>query len=80
MESNTADQIYQQAQEAVVYLRDLLKEHTDTLKSPKVGVICGSGLGGLASTLNSSPKVQVPFSDIPHLAGVQVITFMLMHT
>ncbi|KAK9331765.1 nucleoside phosphorylase domain-containing protein [Lipomyces starkeyi] len=36
------------------------------LQYPKVAVICGSGLHHLADALNSSPRVEIPFSDLPY--------------
>ena len=35
------------------------------LQRPKVAVICGSGLGGLAEEIEADPRVDVPYSDIP---------------
>jgi purine-nucleoside phosphorylase len=37
----------------------------DELKKPEVGIICGSGLGGLVATLETSPQFAIPYSDIP---------------
>jgi purine-nucleoside phosphorylase len=39
--------------------------------SPQIGIVCGSGLGGLASCLSS--PVSLPYSDIPnfHSSTVQ---------
>ncbi|KAJ3100935.1 hypothetical protein HDU97_001819 [Phlyctochytrium planicorne] len=39
----------------------------DSLKSIEVGVICGSGLGGLASTLQE-PRFEIEYKDIPNFA------------
>ncbi|KAK6349701.1 hypothetical protein TWF696_005980 [Orbilia brochopaga] len=36
------------------------------LAAPAIGVICGSGLGGLADTVESSPRVDIDYSDIPN--------------
>jgi len=38
------------------------------LKNPQVGVICGSGLGGLADTVHSDVKHEIPYADIPNFA------------
>jgi len=35
------------------------------LHHPKVAVVCGSGLGGLADEIEAIPRVDVPYSDIP---------------
>lgn len=50
------------AQEAVHVLQNSIP---DPLKRPRVGVICGSGLAGLADAV-SDPLLEVPYSDIPH--------------
>ncbi|KAK9365962.1 nucleoside phosphorylase domain-containing protein [Lipomyces kononenkoae] len=36
------------------------------LHYPKVAVICGSGLHHLADALNASPRIEIPFSDLPY--------------
>jgi purine-nucleoside phosphorylase len=37
----------------------------EQLKYPKIGIICGSGLGGLADTIDAGFKVEIPYSSIP---------------
>uniref|UniRef100_A0A7N9AW75 purine-nucleoside phosphorylase n=1 Tax=Mastacembelus armatus TaxID=205130 RepID=A0A7N9AW75_9TELE len=51
------------------YSYDMYKETADWLLErtkirPKVAIICGSGLGGLAEVLDD--KTDFPYSDIPH--------------
>lgn len=36
------------------------------LQSPRVAIVCGSGLGGLANTIDSAQRVEIDYSDIPH--------------
>jgi len=36
----------------------------ESLKSPKIAIICGSGLGGLANTIDPEPRVELPYSQI----------------
>jgi hypothetical protein len=55
--------IFQQATEAVEYLRMSLPP---PLRNPRVGIICGSGLGGLADTIHPEPKHEVAYVDVPH--------------
>lgn len=62
---------------------DLLREAQESLKiklerfsdspllKPRVLIICGSGLGGIASILHNEPKLEVPYAQIP---GFQVST------
>src|SRR5579871_3216349 len=35
------------------------------LRKPKVAIICGSGLGGLANTINSDPREEISYHEIP---------------
>jgi len=35
------------------------------LSRPRVMIICGSGLGGIANTLASDPIIEIPYSSIP---------------
>lgn len=56
--STTADLFAQ----ASGYLKVLLKEE---LSAPKIGIVCGSGLGGLADTLAPEPKQAFDYADIP---------------
>ncbi|EEP78324.1 purine nucleoside phosphorylase [Uncinocarpus reesii 1704] len=55
--------IFKQAQAALSYLNPRLPE---ALQKPQVAVICGSGLGGLADSIDSKSKVEFDYRDIPH--------------
>lgn len=62
---------------------ELLSEATDVvqaklqpfagtgLEKPRVLIICGSGLGGISNILQSEPKLEVPYGEIP---GFQMST------
>jgi purine-nucleoside phosphorylase len=52
-----------QAQETVDFLKDGLPA---ALHSPKVAIICGSGLGGLADTVSRPSVVEYDYETIPH--------------
>ncbi|PWY71500.1 inosine guanosine and [Aspergillus sclerotioniger CBS 115572] len=54
---------FQQASETLSFLRDRLPE---SLKTPEVAIVCGSGLGGLASTIHRLPRVEFDYASIPH--------------
>lgn len=41
------------------------------IEKPRVLIICGSGLGGIANVLHKEPRLEVPYGDIP---GFQVST------
>lgn len=62
MDDLNGAQSFSQTQEAVHALQ---KSIPDTLKRLRVGIICGSGLGGLADAV-SDPRLEVPYSDIPY--------------
>ncbi|KAI9322431.1 purine nucleoside phosphorylase [Dichotomocladium elegans] len=47
---------------SVNYLNSLIPDH---FKKPKLGVICGSGLGGLVDTIDPSSKIEIPYHEIP---------------
>ncbi|GEQ66397.1 hypothetical protein JCM33374_g60 [Metschnikowia sp. JCM 33374] len=42
-----------------------------SLRNPRVLIICGSGLGGIANILHSEPKLEIKYEEIP---GFQVST------
>lgn len=44
----------------------VLSKLPDTLQKPKVAIVCGSGLGGLADTIEAGPKVELPYETIPN--------------
>jgi len=39
--------------------RELPKE----LRHPKIAIICGSGLGGLADSINAQPRVEIGYAQ-----------------
>jgi purine-nucleoside phosphorylase len=51
------------ATETAAYVRSQLPE---SLQNPKVAIVCGSGLGGLAETIESEPKVELDYGSIPN--------------
>lgn len=52
--------------EASEYLQRIVPPE---LQNPIVGIICGSGLGGLADLLLHHPQVAVAYAEIPHFAN-----------
>ncbi|OAX79261.1 purine nucleoside phosphorylase I, inosine and guanosine-specific [Emergomyces africanus] len=54
---------FEQAQESCTYLRERLPVK---IQKPRFAIICGSGLGGLAASVNPSPKVEFEYGSIPH--------------
>ncbi|KAF2107506.1 nucleoside phosphorylase domain-containing protein [Lophiotrema nucula] len=55
--------VYQRATESTLHIRSKLPE---VLQNPKVAIVCGSGLGGLAETIEPEPKIELAYGDIPH--------------
>lgn len=49
--------------EARRFVQEQLPEQ---LEKPFVGIICGSGLDGLADTILPSPQHEIKYADIPH--------------
>lgn len=56
---------FQRATETTAHLRALLPAE---LKYPKVAIVCGSGLGGLAETIDDEPKTEIQYKDVPNFA------------
>lgn len=55
--------LFQRATETALYLRSALP---DALQNPKVAIVCGSGLGGLAETIHEEPRISTAYQDIPN--------------
>jgi hypothetical protein len=49
--------------EAFAFLKKSLPTQ---LQAPQVAIVCGSGLGGLANTIDSELRVEIDYADIPH--------------
>jgi hypothetical protein len=55
--------ILSKAEEAASFLRVRLDPR---LQKPKVAIVCGSGLGGLADAVHEQPRVEIEYSSIPY--------------
>lgn len=55
--------ISQQTTEALRYLQAKIPPK---LHQPVIGIICGSGLNGLADTVLLEPRFEIQYADIPH--------------
>jgi purine-nucleoside phosphorylase len=62
-DSRPSPGLYQRAGETALHLRASLPKE---LQSPKVAIVCGSGLGGLADTINAEPRIEKAYSDVPN--------------
>lgn len=55
--------VYEQVEDALDYLHPRIPAE---LHGPVIGIICGSGLSGLADTVIPEPQLSVSYNDIPH--------------
>ena len=53
----------QQTAEALHYLQAKVPSK---LHQPVIGIICGSGMNGLADAVLPDPRFEIPYTDIPH--------------
>ena len=63
MDALATPNAYQRATETAQHIRTALP---DILQNPKVAIVCGSGLGGLAETIEPEPKVELAYGIIPN--------------
>ena len=52
-----------QTAEALCYIQERLPPR---LHQPIIGIICGSGLNGLADAVLPEPRFEIAYTDIPH--------------
>lgn len=55
--------VFQRASESADFIRSKVPAE---LHFPRVAIVCGSGLGGIASTINKDVSVEINYSDIPN--------------
>ena len=53
----------QQTAEALRYLQANVPPQ---LHQPVIGIVCGSGLNGLADVVSPDLRFEIPYTDIPH--------------
>lgn len=63
--------IYGQAKETASFIRS--KVSTPELRRPKVAIVCGSGLGGIADLIESGHRLEIPYSEIPNFPRTTVV-------
>ena len=54
---------FQRAQETAQHITTSLPVE---LLQPKVAIVCGSGLSGLAHTVHSQPRTEIKYVDLPN--------------
>lgn len=52
-------------------VKEKLLSFSGSIEKPRVLIICGSGLGGIADILHQEPRLEIPYGEIP---GFQVST------
>jgi purine-nucleoside phosphorylase len=57
--------------EAASVIRSRLSE-VPSLAAPRLGLVLGSGLGGVMEMLNAEPRVVIPYADIPNVPPSEV--------
>lgn len=63
--------VYTLAKETATFIQS--KVSNAQLKTPRVTIVCGSGLGGIADRIESGDRVEIPFSDIPNFPKTTVV-------
>lgn len=69
--------IFQKAGESASFIRSKLPTE---LQSPRVAIVCGSGLGGIADTVNKDVKVEIDYLDIPNFPKTTGKLSLPLHT
>lgn len=54
--------VYERAQHSVKFIRSRIAQE---LQSPRVAIVCGSGLGGIADLVSSEARSEIHYADIP---------------
>ena len=54
---------FERVNEAASYIKERLPL---SLQSPRVAIVCGTGLGGLVHTVGDTPRVEYDYSSIPY--------------
>ncbi|OJJ84915.1 purine-nucleoside phosphorylase [Aspergillus glaucus CBS 516.65] len=60
---------FERVNEAASYIKERLPS---SLRSPRVAIVCGTGLGGLVHTVGDTPRVEYDYSSIPHFPQLTV--------
>ena len=61
--SKPSSEAFQRASSSADFIRSKLPAH---LQKPRVAIVCGSGLGGIADTVTADAKLEIDYHDIPN--------------
>ncbi|KAI4730573.1 purine nucleoside phosphorylase-like protein [Aureobasidium sp. EXF-10728] len=64
-----SSEAYQRASNSADFIRSKLPSH---LQKPRVAIVCGSGLGGIADTVTADSKLEIDYHDIPNFPKTTV--------
>ncbi|KAI5235885.1 purine nucleoside phosphorylase-like protein [Aureobasidium subglaciale] len=67
--SKPSSEAYQRASGSADFIRSKLPSH---LQKPRVAIVCGSGLGGIADTVTADTKLEIDYHDIPNFPKTTV--------
>jgi len=59
--------VFLRATEAADYVRSKIPHE---LSKPRVAIVCGSGLGGIAELITSDIRTEIDYSDIPYFPEI----------
>jgi len=69
---------HSKAQEAATFIQRDLDQR---LQKPRVAIVCGSGLGGLADAVDAQqPRAQIEYSSIPYFASPTGISSLPLYS
>lgn len=63
--------VYSAAQETATDIRSSIPN--TKLHSPRIAIVCGSGLGGIADTLQEAGREEIPYAKIPNFPHTTVV-------
>ena len=62
-DSKPSSEAFRKASGSADFIRSKLPSH---LHNPRVAIVCGSGLGGIANTVTADTKLEIDYHDIPN--------------
>ncbi|KAF2151198.1 hypothetical protein K461DRAFT_287078 [Myriangium duriaei CBS 260.36] len=63
--------VYGLAKETASFIQS--KVPNQQLQRPRVAIVCGSGLGGIADNIEDGDRFEIPYSDIPNFPKTTVV-------
>lgn len=60
---STSSEPYRKASEAAGFIKSKLPDH---LQRPRIAIVCGSGLGGIAGIIDQDDKAEIEYAHVPN--------------